>query len=61
MSAGQNLSGDELQQLHDLLVAFQGSQEVVDIVTTPEDAEALTNTITLINYARVSRPEGETP
>jgi len=61
MSAGQNLSGDELQQLHDLLVAFQGSQEVVDIVTAPEDAEALTNTITLINYARVSRPEGETP
>jgi hypothetical protein len=58
MSAGPNLSKEELQQLHDLLVAFEGSQEIEE-TGTPEEHEALQSAITVVNFARVSKPEEE--
>jgi len=56
--AQQNLTLEELQQLHDLLAAFEASQELQDIVvSSPEDLSALGDTMHSINFARNSRPE----
>ena len=55
MSAGPNLSPEELQHLHYLLTALQASQEFED--ADPEDYDALNSTLTIINYVRTTRIE----
>jgi hypothetical protein len=53
-----NLTLEELQQLHELLTAFEASEEFQEVVvTSPEDLEAVKATLNVINYVRVSRPE----
>lgn len=59
MPAGPNLTDEELQKLHELLMNFQASQEFLDFAGEPEDHEVVDGTTKLINYARVSRTKEE--
>jgi hypothetical protein len=57
-----NLTLEELQQLHELLTAFEASPEFQDVVaTSPEDLEAVKAALNVVNYVRVSRPEESKP
>jgi hypothetical protein len=56
---GENLTAEELKQLHDLLAAFQASAEFRQVAVEPEDHEIVDGAMTLINYARTSRPESQ--